>query len=127
MRHAGCRNENARYAKLGAVTDAMGRAGAAISEQYEIARIVAASDRDFAQRVRHVSVDHPADTGGGFFYAHAERFRDLLADSFSRGLKIELHAAAEKIVRRQDAEHEIGVGGARAAAPIANRARRGAG
>src|SRR6202044_763404 len=52
MRHAGCRNENARYAKLGAVTDAMGRAGAAISEQYEIARIVTASDRDFAQQAR---------------------------------------------------------------------------
>ena len=80
MRHAGGRNENARHAKLGAIADAVRGSGAAIREQHEIARIVAAPDRDFAQRVGHMAVDHAADAGRSGFDAHAERRGDLVAD-----------------------------------------------
>ena len=125
MRHAGRRNENARHAKLGAIADAMRGTGAAVGEQHEIARIVAAPDRDFAQRVGHVAVDHAADAGGGGFDAHAERFGDLIADRGGRALEIELHAAAEEIVRVEDAEDQVGVGdgGKLAAAAVADRTR----
>ena len=129
MRHAGGRNENARHAKLGAIADAVRGTGAAIGEQHEIARIVAAPDRDFAQRVGHVGVDHVADAGGGGFDAHAERLGDLLVDRGGRRLEIELHAPAEEIVRVENAEDQvrIGDGGELAAAAVADGTGRGAG
>src|SRR4029077_8913450 len=90
------------------------------SEQHEIARIVAAPDRDFAQRVGHMAVDHAADAGGASD-AHPERLRELRADRGGRPLEIELHASAEEIVRVKNAEDQvrIGDGGELAAAAVA--------
>ena len=109
MRHAGRRNENARHAKLGAVADAMGWTGAAVGEQHEIARIVAAPDRDFAKRIGHVPIDHAANAGSCGLDAHAERFGDLMADGGGGTLEIELHAATEEIVGTQIAERKVAI------------------
>ena len=98
MRHAGGRDEDARNAEFAAIAGAMRRTGAAIGEQHEFARIVAAADRHFAQGVGHVAVDDAADAGRGGFDAHAQRLGDLLADRRGRSGEIELHAAAEEIV-----------------------------
>ena len=82
---------------------------------------------------RSVSAMCPSTTrrmpAAASFHAHAERAGDLLADRCGRGGKVELHAAAEKIVGRENAEHQIGVGdgGELAAAAVADRTGHGAG
>ena len=129
MRHAGGRNEDARHAEFGAIADAVRGTGAAVGEQHKIARIVAAPDRDFAQGVGHVAVDHAANAGGCGFDAHAERLCDLLADCGRRAGEIEFHAATEEIVRVENAKDQVrvGDGGELTAAAVADRTRHGAG
>ena len=56
------------------------RAGAAESDQRELARVVAALERDDAQCLGHIAVDDLDDRGGRVGQADSERVADPLAD-----------------------------------------------
>ena len=107
----------------------MRRPAAAEGVDREIARIVAGIDDDAADEVGGLLVLDGADGGGGVFDRHAQRRRDGVADRVFGGALRQFAAAAEKIIRVENAEHQIGVGHGRlgAAGLVAGRPRRGAG
>ena len=84
------------------------RAGAAEGHERELARVVAALHADHAQRAGHVLVDDPQDAVGGLLEAEPHRVGDLLHRGLRR-LDVERHLAADQ-VRREMAEHDVGVG-----------------
>ena len=102
--------------------------GAAGADQHEIARIIAALDRDAADAVHHVVVDDGEHAVGGLFGRHAQWVGDALKRC--PGLvDAERQFAAEKTVGIEIAQHQIGVGRRRldSALAIAGRSRIGAG
>ena len=104
--------------------------GAAEGHQREIARVVAALDRDHANAAHDVGVGDAQDAGGGRDHVEAERvWRMRLATRAARGRGVERHLAAEARLAAEPAEHDIGVGDGRprAAAAVARRARHGLG
>ncbi len=107
----------------------MGRTGATVGEQGELARIVSALDGGAAQKVRHPAVQHFADAPGRLDGVHAERLCHLVGHGAQRRLDVEAHASADEIVRVEHAENEVGVGRGRfeAAASVARRPGSGAG
>ena len=104
------------------------RARAAERQERELARIMAAFDRDEPDRADHVVVDDRKDAARGRIDAHAERLGDAPAHGAMRRLLIEGEAAAEQ-EGRQVPEHEMRVGDGRlvAAARVAGGSRIGAG
>ena len=76
-----------------------------------------------------LGVEDLADAPGGLDHADAERLGDALFDRAARRCDIELHPAAEEVIRVEHAEHQIGIGRGRlgAAAAVAGRAGRRAG
>ncbi len=97
----------------------MHRARAAEREQREVARIVAALDRDHANRALHVGVDDAN---------YAARRRSRIGFHLAReprhgvrgAIRIELHPAAEEIRSDQTARDQVGVGhGTQIAAAVA--------
>ncbi|SLH35736.1 Uncharacterised protein [Mycobacteroides abscessus subsp. abscessus] len=88
----------------------MHRAGAAVGVEDEVARVVAATDRQLAERVGHACVDYFADTCGRIDHADAQRLGDLGADCFLSGGLVDRHPAAEEVVRVDDTEHDVGIG-----------------
>ena len=123
------RHDHLRDVKLARDSADMKRPGPAGGDQREVARVVALGDRHFAHRERHL-VDRDIDDGlRGRDGIELERVGDLLLDAAQGALGIELHRAAEEIVRIDPAEHHIGVGNGRlgAAAAIADRPGIGAG
>ena len=107
----------------------MDRTGAAEREQGELLDVLAALDRVDACRGRHVLVDQLVNPPGRAHRLEAERPADPRFDRARRGRGIEAHLAAEKELRVEIAEHQIGIGHGRlvAALPVAGRARIGAG
>ena len=105
----------------------MQRPGAAERHQRELARVDAALDRHHPQRPRHLLVRDADDPLGGLQLAEAELVREP-GDRGAGRLGVELDAAGERRLRRQQAEDEVGVGHGRlgAAAPVAGGPRVGA-
>ena len=110
MSHARGRDDDLRHAEIGAIRCAMGRPCAAVCIEDEVPGIVTAADRDFAQGVGHVGVNNIANSRGDRLHVEHKRLGDLLADRFDRGSPICRHAAAEKVVWRDDAQHDVRVG-----------------
>ena len=88
------------------------RPGAAVGDERELARVVAALDGDEPQRTGHVLVDDREDPLGGLLdRGEAHRVGDRLHGR-PRRLDVELHLAAEQ-PRRQVAEDDVRVGDGR--------------
>ena len=104
------------------------RACAAGGHQREVARVVALGDRHLAHRERHLVDRDVDDRLRRRDRVELQRLGDLLLDAAPRAVRVELHRAAEEIVRVEPAEHHVGVGDGRlgAAAAIADRAGIGA-
>ena len=122
------RHDHLRDVKLPRDSADMQRTRAAGRHQREVARVVALGDRHLAHRERHLVVRDLDDRLRGRDRIKLQRACDLLLDAAQGGSGIELHGAAEEIVRVEPAEHHIGVGDGRlgAAAAIADRPRIGA-
>ena len=106
----GCgRHHEAIEAELCRQHPGMGWTCATIGEEGEVARIVAALHRHATQKIRHAGIENLTDSPGGLEGAETKRLRNLLVDGATGRSRVELHAAADEIVRIQHAEHEIGV------------------
>src|SRR6266700_3181372 len=108
--------------------DPMEGARAAKRDEREVTRIVAAADRDQANRIRHVRVGDLEDGVRGLVQAKAERFCDALLDRLAGEYRVEHHLAAGE-ARAETTQRDVGVriGRLRIAVAIASRARIGAG
>ena len=97
------------------------RPRAAKGQQHEVAQVVPAHGRDRLDGFLHLDVDDARHAFRGARNVHAQRSRDLRLDRGDRRRRVELHLAAEEIVRAQIAERQIAVGdgGSLAAAPVA--------
>ena len=73
-----------RHAEQARQRAAVQRPGAAEGQQREVARVVAALDRDHADGAHHVVVDDGEDAARGRLDAHAQRLGDLLGDGRAR-------------------------------------------
>ena len=105
----------------------MERAGAAKGDQREASRIVAALDRDHAQRPLHADVRHAQHARRRLLEIAAEG-ADYRPQRTSRRRHGEQYSAAEKAVRPKAAEQQVGVGDGRlVAVAVASRAGVGAG
>ena len=105
------------------------RPGPAEGEQHEVARVVAARQRDESDGAGHVRVGEPEDGGGGILDGEAERPRQPVADDGAHGLDVHGALDRRQPSRIEPAEHQVGVGdgGLGAAAAVADRPRRRAG
>ena len=97
--------------------------------QRELSRIVAALDGDHAYGFLHGGVDHSDDSGGELFQ---RKLRSLslepLGDQAARALEIESEISAQKALRLQPAEKQIGIcHRGLGAATVADRAGIGSG
>ena len=102
------------------------RPGAAVGDEREVARVVAALDGDEAQRARHVLVHDREDSLRGLLdRREAHRVGDRL-DRGARRLDVERHLAAEQL-RRKVTEHDVRVGHGRQLAAPAVGGRAGSG
>ena len=122
------RHDHGRNVQLAGDRHHVQRPGAARGDQREVARIVALGDRDLAHRERHLGDRDLDDRLRGRDGVELERLGDLLLDAARGAVGVELHLAAEEIVRIEPAEHHVGVGDGRlgAAAAVADRAGIGA-
>ena len=111
-------------AGLGRVADRVARGRAAVREQREVARVVAALDRRAAQQVGHVRVHDPVHARGGLLDRLAEPLGERL-ERAHRGVAVERHRPAEEVVGVEIAEDQVRVGDGRqrAAAAVARRPR----
>ena len=103
----------------------MERPGPAERHQREVARIVAALDRDHPRRQHHVGVDDRQDAQRGLDRVHAERAGNVLLDRAPGGLGVDLHLAAEDALGIEALGQDVGIAdrGQRAAAPVAGWTR----
>ena len=85
------------------------RAGAAEGDQREVARIVALLDRHEPQRAAHILVDDIDDALRRLFKPETKRVGDRLHGLHGERA-VDRHVAAELRIRRQIAQHDIGVG-----------------
>ena len=108
----------------------MGGTGAAIGHHHQTARVVAPFQRRLADQIGHLAVDHLPDAGcRGEHVAAEQRLGDVFPDCLGGGVGMQRHAAVEETLRRQIAQHQIGIGhgGRRAAEAVAGRPGIGAG
>ena len=109
------------------VADGVERARAAVGHQDEVARVEAAADDLVLERVRHLRVGDLDDPERRVGDGQPERLGDLLPDRALGELAVGLEAAALAVaeggLRRDVAEHDVGVGDRRlgAAAVVADR------
>ena len=89
------------------------RPGAARRHQHEIARVVALLDRHFAHRERHFGNRDLDDARAAAIGSIVQRLGDLVGNAFARAVGVELHLAAEEILRAEPPEHDVGVGDGR--------------
>src|SRR5208282_2910128 len=82
--------------ELGGDVDGMHGAGTAEGDEREVARIVAAADRDRARGAGHGRVDDAADAPGGLERAHAEPASEAPAGTLCE-VAVERHLAAEPL------------------------------
>src|SRR5438270_4716556 len=85
-------------------------------QQYKIARIETAFDRDHANSSLHVGVHHPNHSARSTRDVRPHATSEPL-DSFGCPLRIQTHAAAEKILREEPSSHQVRVGYGRTVAP----------
>ena len=83
--------------------------GAARTHQHEIARVITTLHRDAADAVHHVVVDDGVHAIGRAFDRDAERIRNLGLDRLPGLREIERQLAAQKAIRVEIAQHEVGV------------------
>ena len=100
-------------------------ASAAEGDERELAGIVAALDRDDAQRLGHVAVDDFDDLGGRFGHSQSEQVCHSLADRRLGCREIDLERAAQQRLAIEVAQHDVGVAdrGLPSAFAIGGRAR----
>ncbi len=104
------------------------RARAAEGAQGEVARIVAARDRQQAHGVSHVSVGHAHDRLGGLVQLHAERLGHRAAHGVLGQLRVQRDLAARQRGAEPPEHHvRVGVGRDLVAVPVAGGPRIGAG
>ena len=103
----------------------MQRPSTAERGQREVARVVAALHRHQPQRAVHVLVDDVEDALRGLIHVQAEFPADAF-DRLGRGVGIQPHLPAQQI-RRQVAEHDVGVRDRRFASPPTVTGRPGLG
>ena len=123
--HAGmARDDDRAHAEQRGEVGAVQRAGAAEGHQREVARVVAALDRHQPERADHVVVHDVEDALRRRLQREPERPGHPLLDGPPRPIDVERDLAAEQ-VRRDAAEHQVGVGdgGLLAAGAVADRAR----
>ena len=113
------RHDDLRNVELARNRDHVQRARAARGDQREIAGIIALRDRHFAHRERHFGDGDVEDGLRGGDGVHPQRACDLVGNSATGALRIELHLAAQEIVRIKPAQHHIGIGNGRRAAAAA--------
>src|SRR5436190_19368501 len=87
-------------------------------EDGEAPRIDSAAHRDESDALGHVRIDDPIDTLGRRHSLHTELVRYAIDGSFGSAA-VEARATAEKVVRVEEAKHEVGVGHRRLSAAIA--------
>ena len=105
----------------------MHRAGAAEGIHRHAPRIFAALAQMSARRVGHVFVDDLVNPPSDLLDGHVQ-FRAQATERLARAVEIQLHLAAEKIIRIEITEHQISVRDSRlgAALSITHRSRIGA-
>ena len=98
-------------------------------DQHELARVVAALHRHEAQCIHHGRVGDLHDAVCGGHDVQPERVGAFLLDRRARRGHVQLDLTAEKVVRVEAAEHQVGVGhrGLAAAFAVADRTGVGAG
>ena len=116
---------NALDAGLGRVADGVTRRRAAVREQREVARVMAALDRRAAQQVGHVRVHDPVDARRGLLDGLPEPLGQRL-ERAHRGFAVQRHRSAEEVLRIQVAEDQVRVGDGRQRAAAAVTGRAGA-
>src|SRR5436305_7590896 len=85
-------------------------ASAAEGNQRKLPRIMPALNRDHANRLFHVGVDHADHAGGKVFRRKiAVIFPEPLSNDLLRARQVELKVAAKKLVSRKTAKQKIGV------------------
>ena len=98
----------------------MQRAAAAERHRREFRRVVTTLDRDEADRARHARVGDLDDRLGGCLHVEPERLADMSADRALRGIEVEPgELAADRPIRIDAAEHDMGVGQGRALVALA--------
>ena len=123
------RNQNRGNTQVESHLAGVHRSAAAESDQREVADIVASCRGDRFDRFLHFDIDdlqHPSAASSKSSLSGLAMFS---WSSFFRLSLVELHSAAEEMIRVQNAGNDIGIGdrGVLAAAVVANRARVGAG
>ena len=108
--------------------DGVHRAGAAERDEGEVARVDPLLDGDRPHRVRHLRVDDREHPLGELGRPEPDLAPRPSERALGRAL-VERHPAAEEVARVEPAEEEVRVGHGRlrSAAPVAGRARIGAG
>jgi hypothetical protein len=122
------RHEHGRDTELLGECGRVHRAGAAVGDQRELARVTALLRRNGPQRAHHRRVRKAVDAARRVECRQLERLRDA-ADRPLREIPGDVEVAAGEAARRDIAEIDVGVGdgGLVATASIAGRARIGSG
>ena len=103
------RDENRADAEVLREPARVDRAGAAVGDQRELARIAALLGGDRAQRTHHPRVRDPVDPARGLEHGQAERPGDA-ADRLFGQLARDLDLAVRNGALGDEAEHDVGVG-----------------
>ena len=92
-------------------------------------RIVSSLDSRLSNQIAHMRIDNSVNAARRPGRAHTHRRRDLLFEDLQRSLLIQSHLAAEEAIFVQISKNQVSVGNRnfRAAEPIADRSRLGAG
>ena len=124
----GRRDHHLRNPRLARQRRRMHRAGAAEGDQHAGARVDAPLGRHQPDRRLHVEIGDAQHAQRRLGLGHAETVAQLLLERGAGAGDVELHLAADQLLRII-ADHRVGVGdgGLRAAARIADRSRPGAG
>ena len=106
----------------------MERSGTTKGNEREESRVVAAFDRNHANRRLHVGVGHADHAERGLFDRRLEPFGDL-ADRRQGRVPVEPHPSAKECIRNQSPQHDIRIGDSRfgPAASIGRRSGIGSG
>ena len=111
------RHDDLAHTDLAGDFDRMQGTRAAIGEHHEIAGVEAALGGDAFDRIGHRGRGDAQNAVGGLDRVQPERIADPALERLLGGCHVELHLAAEKAIRAEPAEHQIGIGHRRARVP----------